>query len=196
MVIVASVTLYLLKLKSPYCIWQNMIMCGVFLEERIFKHLIEQRLSRVNERQWALVAFVIGIILWVCTENNIMGRLQADCINKENPAIVMLIAFAGCLMVYGLSKILDGTLIGRMIAIVGNHSFSIMLLNYLAFKAGNLVYCLVYDLPMSEISKSATIEYKGLGWFFIFVFLGTVLPIVAAIGYEKLKLNVVSSITK
>lgn len=187
MVLIASVALHVLKLKSPYCIWQNMIVCGIFLEGRIFKDMIEERLADTKRWQWALVSLVLGLIIWMCTTHGIFGRLQPAHINKENTFAILLIGFAGSMMVYGLSKVIDGSFFGKLIAMVGDHSFSIMLLHFLAFKVVNLIQCWWYDLPMATIAQFPTMYYDSFGWFMAYVIIGTSLPVMVSIGYQTMK---------
>lgn len=187
MVIVASLALHVLKLKSPYCIWQNMITCGIFLEGRVFEDLIEDRLTIIKRWQWSVVSLTLGVIIWMCTTNGIMGRLQPAHINEENTFVILLIGLAGSLMVYGLSKVIDGSSFGNIIAMAGNHSFSIMLLHFLAFKMVNLMQCCWYGLPMTEIASFPTMKYDSFWWFLAYLLVGTTIPVLTAKGYQSVK---------
>lgn len=187
MVLIASVALHVVKLKSPYCIWQNMIVCGIFLEGLVFKDLIEEQLVDIKQWQWIFVVLCLGLILWNCTTHGIFGRLQPANINEENTFVILLIGFAGSLMVYGMSKVIDGSFFGKLIAMAGNHSFSIMLLHFLAFKVVNLIQCWWYDLPMATIAQFPTMFYDSFGWFMAYVIIGTSLPVMVSIGYQTMK---------
>ena len=49
LILIASIALHLLHLKSPYCIWQNIITSGIFLEGWIFKNIIEDKLPKLSK---------------------------------------------------------------------------------------------------------------------------------------------------
>lgn len=103
---------------------------------------------------------------------------------RESVAMILLIALIGCGMIYALAKVLDMTSAGRIMAVVGNYSFSIMLLHFLAFKVVNFIQCLVSGLSYVSISDFPVMKYNNPLWFLLYVLFGVALPIIASWSFH------------
>lgn len=181
--LLGSVMLYILHLKSPYCIWQNMIVTGIFLMGYFF-HRYEYLLNSYTKQ---IFFFIIPcIIIYISVELKFYARLQPANIAKENPFIILFISTLGSLMVYSLSKIIRTYKISRLIAIIGDHSFSIMGLHFLAFKLISFFIIISNHYELSQISKFPTIQTSIL-WNLAYVLSGVTLPVIIAIFYSKIK---------
>ena len=185
MVTMGGVNIHLIGLKSPYCIWQYMIVVGIYYMGWLFSQY-EGKLPQLNKVIWGGISMLFLGLLYFMTDFGFYGRLQPASINKESVVMLLLIALIGCGMIYALAKVLDMTLVGRIMAIVGDYSFSIMLLHFLSFKLINWIQCLVYDFPFDTISDFPFIKYDNILWFLLYVVAGTSLPIVASLSYHTL----------
>ena len=178
-VFIGSACLYLFHLKSPYCIWQYMIISGIFFEGYLFGKLLPRILIKVKNAV-LFVLFVVLILL--LTQWGVYGRLQPDRINEENPLLVLFIGMAGAIMVYLLAKMLENYKMGKWIAICGEYSFSIMLLHFLSFKLVNLFQCWFYGYPLRKIADFPFISFDVSAWMIFYVLSGTIIPIVLSKG--------------
>lgn len=100
--------------------------------------------------------------------------------------IILFIAGTGSLMVYFLSRFISGCIIGNLIAVCGDYSFSIMLLHFFSFKLVNLIQCMIYGYPFERIAEFPYIDYSSVGWFVIYILAGCGLPIALSKFYNKI----------
>lgn len=182
MVGIGEIALKILHLKSPYTIWQNMIISGILFEGWLFRKYIE-RYMPTNKFILVVVGFSIaGAFVWFLKQGWLFN-LQAVHV-KEVPATYLLVAtFLASIMVYAIATATSGNKVGKIIATVGNHSFSIMLLHFLAFKVVSLVICISNGYPLCRIADFPIIRYDNIACLFAYVALGCALPI----GIVKIK---------
>lgn len=188
-VVIGTICLHVLHLKSPYCIWQNMIVCGVMLEGWLFRKLTDT--WRIN-RKYVCIMFLVSLaLLLLFFYNGLYANLQANGINQENVIVVLFVALCGCLCVYGGGRIIGEIFKNRWVAnafqLAGEHSFSIMLLHFLCFKVVSLVMCGVYQMPIDNISQFPVIQYSNMMWFVAYVVIGSYLPVGLAIVYNRMR---------
>lgn len=182
----AEIALKVFHLKSPYTIWQDMIVSGILFEGWFFRNYIEKHLIRIRGIYFLLIGIIIAISLSFLVRNGYLFNLQAAHL-KEVPAFYLLIiTFFASIMVYTFSFLLKSTFLGNLVAIVGNHSFSIMLLHFLAFKLVNFTICIANDIPLYEIARFPTMPYDNIGWLFIYTTVGCALPIIIVFTKDKL----------
>lgn len=161
-----------------------MIVTGIFLMGYFF-HRYEYLLNSYTKQ---IFFFIIPcIIIYISVELKFYARLQPANIAKENPFIILFISTLGSLMVYSLSKIIRTYKISRLIAIIGDHSFSIMGLHFLAFKLISFFIIISNHYELSQISKFPTIQTNSILWNLAYVLSGVTLPVIIAIFYSKIK---------
>lgn len=188
LILIASIALHLLHLKSPYCIWQNIITSGIFLEGWIFKNIIEDKLPKLSKGIFLTIAVLLGIILYGFMKIGLLAHLQPGNINNESSVVILVIAFIGSIMVYCFSKSLVDSIFSKPIMLCGDHSFSIMLLHFLSFKLINYVQCIVYGYQFTHIADFPVIRYTDISWFWGYVISGSMLPLIMVYIYSKTKL--------
>jgi len=165
-----------LHLKSPYCIWQNLVISGILFEGWLFRKYLERYMPKKFIVS-LLIGLGISLILVVVIRMGWNVRLQAAYV-KEIPAVRLLgISWLSCIMIYAFSKIIINTTVGNVLAFLGNHSFSIMLLHFLSFKLVSLLICIYEGLNYSRISDFPIVSYDNIIWFFAYVVVGCVLPV-------------------
>ena len=182
-VILGGTFLHVFKLKSPYCVWQYLIITGIYYMGWLF-HQIEEKLPKCKVKIWVVIAVVMGLVLYMLTEMGIYGRLQPANINNESVASIMLVAMTGCIFVYAMAKVISDTQMGKIVAMIGDYSFSIMLLHFLGFKAVNFLFCEYHDLPLTQIASFPTMRYNNPSWFLFYLLAGVFIPILLSKTYH------------
>jgi len=195
--IVGSVCLHVLHLKSPYCIWQNSIVSGIFFLGYGFRK-IEPRLQQMCMRtSWMqlLSCVLLGGILVSLTYAGIVGKVQPNEVNVENPFVIMVIAGIGIMMVYALALLVNTHWVGKVLQVTGDYSFGIMMLHFLCFRVVNLIMCWTYGLPVDSIASFPTIHH-GMGWTIAFVLISIGLSICVSKMFDRIKVFVVEKYVK
>ena len=173
---IGEIALKVFHLKSPYSIWQNMIISGVLFEGWLYRNYLEKYFPSKNV-YLLIIGISIALFLGMCVQQGYLFNLQAGHV-KEVPAISLLfITFLASIMVYAFSKLIGNFRIGDIVAIVGNHSFSIMLFHFFAFKLVSLLLCICSGSPFTKISDFPTMQYNSIFWFVAYIVAGCFLPI-------------------
>lgn len=184
-----EIALKVFNLKSPYAIWQNMIISGILFEGWLYRKYLEKYMPSNRILLMMVGMCIAGVLLCFCKQGWLFN-LQAAHV-KEVPAIYLLaVTFLASIMVYIFSDVICGTKIGKIAAIIGNHSFSIMLLHFLAFKLVNLIICISEEYPLTRIADFPTIRYGNIVWLFAYLAVGCAVPI----GIVKIKNLLLSKI--
>lgn len=155
-------------------------------------HQIEEKLPKWGIKMWMVIAGVLGLMLYILTEMGIYGRLQPANINKESVASIMLVAMTGCGFVYALAKVISDTQLGKIIAMIGDYSFSIMSLHFLSFKLVNFVFCEFHGLELTNIAAFPTVDYSNIAWFFMYLLAGVFVPVLLSKYFHTCKGKLVS----
>lgn len=167
-----------LHIKSPYCLWQYLQVCIIFYMGFVFRQF-----EFLFKKAWIKIIFffisVLGLLLF--TWCGIMAHLQPDNISKENVLMLMIIALIGCIGVYCMSSLLSELKIGKLIASIGDYSFSIMALHFIAFKVVILLQCYVYEQSFSKLSSFPCL-FTSNYWWVAYTFVGVLLPIIVSKG--------------
>lgn len=187
-----GVILHWFRWKSPYCIWQYMIIAGIYYMGWLF-HRCEPKLTKHKDLAlWIVSSVCFFLVLYVLTFYGCYGRLQPNNINNEYTMAILLVAFVGCGGVYSLSVVISRSYLSSFFALMGEYSFSIMLLHFLCFKIVNCLYCLVNGVPFDSISSFPTIRYEHAIWFCVYLLTGTLAPVSLSRLYHKCKDALVS----
>lgn len=190
-VIMGGTFLHVFKLKSPYCVWQYLVITGIYYMGWLF-HQVEERLPKLSVKMWMLIAGVLGVVLFAFTKLEIYGALQPTNINKESVASIMLVAMTGSGFVYALAKVISDARLGRLIALIGDYSFSIMLLHFLSFKLVNFIFCEYHGLELTNIAAFPTVGYSNIAWFFMYLLAGVFVPVLFSKCFHICKGKLVS----
>lgn len=194
-ILISSFLLQVLHLKSPYCIWQNIIITGILWFGFYFRGKIEGKIIQISITTRIFVLLFCFISICIFTLLGISARLQGPAINNECISQIFIVAVLGCLMAYFVSSVLCGTYLGVILSVIGRHSFSIMLLNYLCFNVINCVQCMYYHYPIYTMANHAIIPYESPIWFLLYIIAGTAIPVLISICYKKVKFKMISWIS-
>lgn len=185
-VLVVGYTAIQLHIKSPYCVWQYMVLSFIIWMGYWFKRY-------VKADYWSTMIHIVvattGFTLIACATNyGFIARLQPACINKENIIVLILIPILAGLSVYSLATLLNKTKIQSVLAYIGDHSFSIMALHFLAFKIVNLVQICFNGYDIGRLVEFPVIDYGSLwGWACLYVVAGVSMPLILAYAYNIVK---------
>lgn len=175
-----------LHVKSPYCIWQNMVLSLVMWMGYWFR-----RYAKADGWDTAVhiaVAATGFILIALATSNGFMARLQPHSVNHERAMALLLIPVMAGLSMHSLSVLLNRTCIKPALVYIGDHSFSIMALHFLAFKAVNFAQVTCYGYNIERMVDFPVIDYGGLwGWEMAYVVAGIAIPLMLAYVYNTIK---------
>jgi fucose 4-O-acetylase-like acetyltransferase len=107
----------------------------------------------------------------------------------NGPVVTILGTLTAILMIYIISYYLAQTLPAKnFLYQIGQHTFSVMALHLLVFW---LINYFLYRLAFVARSSLSNVffQYQPDHYWFVYVGLGVTLPVLAALGYEKLKIK-------
>lgn len=186
LIFIIGYTAIQLQIKSPYCMWQYMILSLIMWMGYWFKHYVKT--GTWNTQTHIVVAITGFILIAFATSYGFMARLQPASINKECIAALILMPALAGLSVYSLSALLNRTRLKSTLAYIGDHSFSIMALHFLAFKAVNLVQIGFYGYDIERLAEFAVINYgNSWGWGLLYIIAGVAIPLMLAYTYNIIK---------
>lgn len=139
-----------LHIKSPYCIWQYMVLSLIIWMGHWFKHYVKA--DKWNTKLHIFVAVTGVALIALATSYGYMAKLQPANINKESVAALALLPALAGLSIYSLSALLNTTKLRHTLAYIGDHSFSIMALHF---------FCL--QSRESYTNRILWIQYKKIG---------------------------------
>ncbi len=170
----------LLKLSSPLCIWQNMVVSGLF-----FLGFACSRNGWENYLRHSAVLILSFILLVIGLIYGIRAGCQAQAINHINGWYPVLFA-AGVSFVFATSYRIKATFGGRVIGYIGEYSFSIMALHFVGFK----IVTIIHNYIDSAVDTTAfpTSDVDLISWVPIYLSAGICFPIVCSKLYT-LSLN-------
>lgn len=165
-----------LHVKSPYCLWQYLQICMIFYMGFTFR-----KFEWLFKNAWIKLCSVVMAmaVLFFSTRYNFLAHLQPNNISEESAFAIMLIALVGSIGVYSISSLLAKQNIGKILAVVGDHSFSIMALHFLAFKIVILIQCLVCVQNLSNLYSFPCFTTSNY-WWIAYTFVGVSLPIMVS----------------
>lgn len=89
----------------------------------------------------------------------------------------MFTALCGTLMVFGISKYLNGRGV-KFLLYVGNNTLQILTWHFLSFKIISLLIIAIYHLPIEHLAEFPVIEqYAYQGWWVVYMVIGIGVPI-------------------
>lgn len=186
LIYIVGYTAIQLHIKSPYCLWQYMVLSVIIWMGYWFKHYVK---ADTWNTKFHIFGAVTGVaLIALATSYGYMARLQPANINKESiTALALMPALAG-VSIYSLSALLNKTKLRHTLAYIGNHSFSIMALHFLAFKVVNLIQIGFYGYNIKRLAESPVINYgSSWEWGVIYVVTGVGIPLMLTYIYNNLK---------
>ena len=175
-----------LHFKSPYCIWQYMVLSFIMWMGHWFKRYVKA--DKWKTMTHIAIATTGFTLIALATNYGFMAKLQPYNINKENAIALLLIPALAGVSVYSLSALLNKHNMKQALAYIGNHSFSIMALHFLAFKAVNLAQICFYGYSMERLADFPVISYgNSWEWGLLYIIIGVSTPLILDYAYDAIK---------
>lgn len=173
------------KIKSPYCIWQYMVISIIIF----MGYWFQKHIQFTNFKSYThILILILGFtFISFCTNINFMARLQPYNINNENFVGLIMIPLISGLTIYSLSYLLNKTILKPTLSYIGDHSFSIMAMHFLAFKLVNFFQISFYDYNIHCLKEFPVIQHENSwGWSILYVIAGISLPLLCGHLYNKI----------
>ena len=167
------------KVPSPYSIFQYMTIAWIYL----FGYMVrtENLDDKLRKRLYVLISIVI-LLVALFTDSHF--GCQVSAINHMQ-CWFPLVFIAGIIVINYISYCINGCRIGRLMAFIGDYSFSIMALHFVAFKLVTYLHHLIDNsVFVLDFPTSLTNIYI---WAPVYLVAGITLPILASKFYDKLK---------
>lgn len=146
---------------------------------------IEKKIA--SEFVCLLMSVISVLVISLSVKWEVFARLQPALMRDENPFAIILIASIGSIGVYCISILLSRhKFLKSLFAIIGEHSFSIMLLHFASFKIVNFLICMIEGYDIQRISDFPCVITTG-GWWIIYAIVGVFTPIVLSYSYRVVK---------
>lgn len=103
-------------------------------------------------------------------------------------------ALCGIILVYNISSIIKNIqLIGKLLSLIGQQSYSIMILHFASFKIISYLIVKYYNLPLDNITEHPIIHNIPTTWQIFYIIIGISLPIFLNKLYQitKFKLSII-----
>lgn len=164
---------------SPYCVWHYASISWIFILGYICAcKCLDAKLNKVP-----IFILCIGIILLALLMKIRFG-CQADMISSQS-LVYPVIFVAGIAMVNYISHLLVGKSFGKMLAIIGNFSFSIMAFHFAAFKFVTWIRTL---FDQDVLLTSFPVSSKDIFiWGPVYIIAGVFIPIMISSSYDRIK---------
>lgn len=167
--------------KSPRCLWEYMQICGVFFAGYYF---VKLKVSKylIGYKRIAL-PFFAGLLVVILCLLGFRGNLQSSELSQNDFISTTIIAVLSSICVYCISTWLATTEnISKILACIGEHSFSIMALHFLAFKIVGEIYILFVDRTVL-LYTFPTIKTNSFLWILLYIMIGIILPLLVSKMY-------------
>lgn len=161
-----------------------MIVSGIYYLGWLSRQY-ESKLPKKNIGSCLATGFCFFSILIVMTMMGAWAGLQPASIAGENVVVIMIGSLSGCCFVYSISQMLSRLKIGNILAVLGDYSFSIMLLHLICFKLSSWLYCVLNGQNLYLVYSFPTIQYTSILWFFVYLLMGTIIPVILSIIWNK-----------
>lgn len=166
-----------LHLPSPYCIWQNMIVASIFL---FGTACAESGLTKYLKHPVTLILSII-IVIYALWSGMHIG-CQATAIN-DFTMWYPIVFLSGISIIYYICHYIKELRIGTVFAYIGEFSFSIMALHFVAFKVVTFVHHCFN--PQVDTSSFPTSEIDLIYGSPLYMVAGIILPIVCSKLYSR-----------
>ena len=149
-----------------------LILCGYFVFQKMKMKFDSMK-----------VAVACAVAVYVC--NIVFGANVLMTNSYHNIVSLTICTFSALYVICFVAKKVQTTLLGRLMAWVGNHSYAIMALHLLAFKIATVMLRLTL-FPKQPLSPLNPVAGNSLWLLLYFTFIGVILPALLASIYAWL----------
>jgi fucose 4-O-acetylase-like acetyltransferase len=167
----------LMRLPIPIIWLANMVLTGLFFAG--YACAKSKKMERFISRP--ILAVISFVIMVICMMFHVSVGCQYGSIYDISLWHPFLFAL-GIILIFALNNKVYRTAIGRVIAYIGDYSFSIMVLHFVAFKLVTLIHKQID--PHISLSSFPTSTVDLMYWAPLYIILGVALPILCLHVYS------------
>ncbi len=135
-------------------------------------------------RHWGLALFSAAFLVFAARK---YGFIEVVNQKYVNPWLFILASCAGIYMNMYLGKVIeDISVLGKIIAYIGQCSLKILALHFFAFKIVSAIYIATNKAPHYWLAKFPVID-GGNGWWIAYTLIGVGLPVILNAAYISVK---------
>ena len=161
-------------------LYRPMVIAGLIYLGKLYR-LYQAKVKL--EPIWAGLSLAVLLLATVLRYKvNVGGMLFG------NPFIFLLLTCAGCYLVLALAAFINNRTIyvRNLFDFIGQYTFTIMALQYLAFKLVALLQIWVCDYPIRYLAYYPVIPRNTNVWWILYTLVGIIVPIVLGLLAERL----------
>lgn len=182
--IIIMLTLYILVyflyyrnlINNSITIYSTLILLAVVFMYwgKIYK-IIENKIQ--YRKSYIILSFISLMTM------NEFGHINIVSIEWENPVFLLLSAFLGTFLVFGISSMLEKTKLKNVMVLVGNHTLIILLLHCAVFKIINLIHCYIGG----NVRLYAIANADSFLWAVFYIAGGVFIPLAIELTFDRIK---------
>jgi fucose 4-O-acetylase-like acetyltransferase len=106
-----------------------------------------------------------------------------------NPLIFLIISFSGCYMILTLAHFINNKFkpLSDILDFIGNYTFSIMVLHYVAFKIAALIQICICNYPIKYLAYYPVIPHNTAYWWVLYTLIGVGIPLLFSYTFVVVK---------
>lgn len=153
-------------------------------------YLYSGYLFRQHEVYFQLTKSMLIIVFMIVLFGSLLfqGVIDMKYTTTTNTLPYYVLSILGIILVLNVSIRINNSLPSRikdLLYYIGNHTMPIFALHLLAFKIGNFIKILLYDLPIVKLSDHTVIYQHNIYFWIIYLILGITLPLFLYYLYNK-----------
>ena len=115
-----------------------------------------------------------------------IGEIDMRHTTENNLILYYLLSLSGVIMIFNVSRWLNNISFNTYLYFIGNNTMSILALNLLALKVGNLLKIWIFNMPIDKLS-SYTIIYEHNNYFWVlYTIIGVTIPLICISLYNNI----------
>lgn len=147
------------------------------------------KLYQIYHSKVKLTPFAASVcLLLLLVATALKYRVNVGGMLFGNPFIFLLLSCAGCYLVLWLAHSINTktNYVRNLFDFIGRYTFTIMALQYLAFKLVSLLQIWIYDYPIRYLGFSPVIPKNTHYWWVVYTVVGIAVPLFLGFAAEKL----------
>lgn len=147
----------------------------------------------VKSKQIKMVDYYAGMLISFTILNILQNKIGTISINGnqyKSPTYLLLTSILGWIFLFSIAIVINKCkCLAYAIRTIGEHSLSVLLLHFLAFKIVTLLQIIIYDYDICALGTFATLK-NGVGWSFLYLVVGIYIPVLLDILIKKMLYNI------
>ena len=148
------------------------------------------KLYRIYENKIKLSPIIAGLcFVELCAATIFNYRINVGGMVFGNPLLFVTISISGCYLILVIAHFISFRrgFMSSALEFVGNHTFTIMILHFLAFKIAALIQIWICGYPVNYLAYYPVIPFNTAYWWVLYTFVGISIPLLCASVMTKIK---------